>query len=213
MFALRWGLFLIGLVIFSSGISLTIEMQHLGVHPWDVLNVALYDKFGLTIGSWTVIIGILLVGVSYVLDKSYIKLGTLLNALVIGSFVDFFLWSGILPQATHTWTDVFFLFLGMVIMGVGGGVYNAGGVGSGPRDGFMLSISDKLGTSIGTVRIVTELSVLVLGLLLGGPVFIGTFIFTFVQSPIFQFTYNSLGKYVAHAESKSVLSQSNARAR
>ena len=203
MFALRWGLFFIGLVIFSGGISLTIKMQHLGVHPWDVLNIALYSKFGLTIGTWVVIIGILLVVVAYILDKSYIKLGTLLNALIVGSFVDFFLWSGILPEATHTWTDFLFMFIGMVVMGVGGGVYNAGGVGSGPRDGFMLSISDKTGASIGKVRIITELGVLVLGLLLGGPVFICTFIFTFVQSPIFQATYQSVGRYVNRAEQRA----------
>lgn len=35
------------------------------------------------------------------------------------------------------------------------------------RDGFMLSIADKLGAPIGRVRIITECSVLVLGLIIG----------------------------------------------
>lgn len=49
--AIRWGFFLVGIMIFSMGISLTIQVQHLGIHPWDVLTVGLYERFGLTIGT------------------------------------------------------------------------------------------------------------------------------------------------------------------
>lgn len=181
--------YLAGLVIFSYGIATAINVQHLGIHPWDVLSVGLYDMFGLSIGSWNIIIGFLLIGVALILDRSYIKIGTFINAVIIGMFVDFYLWVGLLPPATYTWTDVLIILAGIVIMGVGGGVYNAAKIGSGPRDGFMLSISDKTGWSIGRVRIITETSVLLIGLLIGGPVFVFTFVFTFVQSPIFQFTY------------------------
>jgi len=189
MIYIRSGVFLFGLAIFSFGISLTINMQHLGLHPWDVLSVAMYDKVGLSIGSWNIIIGIVLICVALILDRTYVKLGTFINAVIVGSLVDFYLWLDFLPTASHTWTDIVIISLGIIIMGVGGGVYNSAGVGSGPRDGFMLSISDRTGYSIGRVRIVTELGVLVIGLLIGGPVFIFTFIFTFIQSPIFQFVY------------------------
>lgn len=183
---------MIGVIIFAYGISLTIKMQHLGLHPWDVLSVGLYDQFGLTIGSWTVIIGFFLIFITFILDRSYIKFGTLLNMFLVGGFVDLYLFLDILPGATHTWTDFLLIIIGIAIMGVGGGIYNAARIGSGPRDGFMLSISDKTGFSIGKVRITVETGVLVIGLLIGGPVFIFTFIFTFVQSPIFQFVYLKL---------------------
>src|SRR5690625_644354 len=189
MIYIRSGVFLFGLAIFSFGISLTINMQHLGLHPWDVLSVAMYDKVGLSIGSWNIIIGIVLICVALILDRTYVKLGTFINAVIVGSLVDFYLWLDFLPTASHTWTDIVIISLGIIIMGVGGGVYNSAGVGSGPRDGFMLSISDRTGYSIGRVMIVTELCVLVIGLLIGGPVFVFTFIFTFIQSPIFQFVY------------------------
>ncbi|HLR42831.1 MAG TPA: YitT family protein [Pseudogracilibacillus sp.] len=181
--------FVIGLIVFSFGISLSIKMQYLGLHPWDVLSVGLYDKVGLSVGSWNIIIGIILIIVAFVLDRSYIKVGTFFNAILVGLFVDFYLWSGLLPDPSHLWLDITFMIIGIIIMGVGGGLYNAAKLGSGPRDGFMLSISDKTGYSIGRVRIVTETSILVLGLLIGGPVFLFTFIFTFIQSPIFQFSY------------------------
>src|SRR5699024_5721475 len=94
-----------------------------------------------------------------------------------------------LPDAGYVWIDGLIIIIGMIVMGIGGGVYNSAGLGSGPRDGFMLSISDKTGASVGKVRIITETIVLIIGLLIGGPVFVFTFVFTFVQSPIFQYVY------------------------
>src|SRR5699024_12788580 len=109
--------------------------------------------------------------------------------ICVRSFIELSVGLGVLPQSIHRWTDLLVMGLGIVVMGVGGGIYNAPGIGSGPRDGFMLSISDKTNLSIGKVRMIVETLVLVIGLLIGGPVFVFTFIFTFIQSPIFQFTY------------------------
>ncbi|RIU90125.1 YczE/YyaS/YitT family protein [Oceanobacillus picturae] len=197
---IRWSVFFFGLILFSIGISIAINMQHLGIHPWDVLNVALYEKLGLSIGSWAIIISVILIIVSWILDKSYIRLGTFLNGILVGVFVDFFLFLDFLPHASESWLDIIVIISGIILMGIGGGIYNSAGVGSGPRDGFMLSISDKLGASVGKVRIITECLVLLIGLLLGGPVFLFTFIFTFIQSPIFQFTYKLLGGHLNKME-------------
>ncbi|KKI90992.1 membrane protein, partial [Bacillus sp. SA1-12] len=175
--------------IFSYGISVAIQVQHLGIHPWDVLNIALFEKFGLTIGTWTVLVGLLLVVVSFFLDRSYINIGTFLNALAVGPLVDLFLYMEAFPRSSSVFTDVLVLFLGVVLMGIGGGMYSGARIGAGPRDGFMLSISDKLGMSISRVRIMVESLVLLLGWLLGGPVFIFTLVITFIQSPIYQYAY------------------------
>src|SRR5699024_85712 len=195
----RWSIYFIVIMIFSMGITITVNMQHLGIYPWDVLYVALFDLVGLSIGSWTIIISIVLIVISLTLDKSFIIIGTFLNAVLVGAFVDFYMWLDLLPKAAGSWTDIGSIVAGIVIMGLGGGIYNSAGVGSGPRDGFMLSISDKTGASIGKVRIITESAVLVLGLILSGPVFIFTFIFTFIQSPIFERTYLQMRRVVEWA--------------
>lgn len=187
--ALHWALFAIGIMLFSLGITMTINVKHLGIHPWEVLNVAFYEEVGLSIGSWSIIFSALLIVISLFLDRSYIRIGTFLNAFLVGLCVDAYLWLGFLPEANHAWTDVLVIISGIIIMGIGGGVYNAAGVGSGPRDGFMLSLSDKTGISIGRVRIMVESLVLVIGFLIGGPVFVFSLVFTFIQSPIFQMTY------------------------
>lgn len=192
--------YVIGLLIFSFGITLSIQMQYLGIHPWDVLSVGLFEKIGLTIGSWNIIIGFFLILVAFILDKSYIKVGTFTNAILVGVFVDFYMWTGLLPVPTNAIFDIFVMMIGIVLMGFGGGLYNAAQIGAGPRDGFMLSISDKVGMSIGKVRIITECTVLVIGFLIGGPIFIFTFIFTFIQSPIFQYSYEYFNQFLGKVE-------------
>ncbi len=182
----RYFLFFAGLVFFGLGNAIAVKVKHVGLHPWEVLNVALYNHFGLSIGTWSVICGLLLVIVSFVADRRYINIGTFLNALIIGPVMDFFLWLDILPRATHTWVDYLILLSGIVITGIGGGMYVAAGIGAGPRDGFMLSISDKTRFSVSQARMIVESLVLIIGLVLGGPVFIATFLYTFIQSPIFQ---------------------------
>ncbi|MFC4558973.1 YitT family protein [Virgibacillus kekensis] len=211
--AIRWAFFVIGLITFSFGISVTVNVQHLGIHPWDVLSVGLFELVGFTIGTWNIIIGFILIVVSWILDKSYIKLGTFLNAVLVGVFVDLFLWLDFLPKPGITWIDGIMMICGIVIMGVGGGLYNAARVGSGPRDGFMLSMADKLGAPIGRVRIYTESSVLVLGLLLGGPVFIFTFIFTFIQSPIFQYVFHRFDRLIEGIAERMKLKSSSPSSR
>lgn len=198
----RIAMYLFGVMLFSLGISITIKMQHLGIHPWDVLNVGMFDHFGLSIGTWNIIIGFLLIIVCFFLDRSYVRVGTFSNAILIGLFVDFYLWLDILPSTTNLGLDIIVMITGIVVMGIGGGMYNAAGLGFGPRDGFMTAMAERMKVSISRMRIYIELLVLVIGFLIGGPVFIFTLIFTFVQSPIFQFSLRRLTRVMETVEVK-----------
>jgi uncharacterized protein len=182
----QYCLFFLGLTFFGLGNAIAVKVKYVGLHPWEVLNVALYEHFGFTIGTWGVVCGLILILISFFVARSYINIGTILNALCIGPIMDFFLWLDILPKATHTWVDYVILLVAIVITGIGGGMYVAAGIGAGPRDGFMLSISDKTRLSVSQARIMVESFVLIIGFLLGGPVFIATFVYTFIQSPVFQ---------------------------
>lgn len=181
----QYFLFFLGLIFFGLGLAIAVNVKYLGLHPWEVLNVALYQLYGMTIGTWSVVSGLVLITFAAFIDRTYINIGTFLNAICIGPIMDFFLWLDILPKADQTWTDYFILLLGIVITGIGGGMYVAAGIGAGPRDGFMLSISDKTGLSVSKARIIVESLVLIIGFLLGGPVFIASIVYTFIQSPVF----------------------------
>jgi uncharacterized membrane protein YczE len=192
-YIIRYTFYFAGLILFGLGAAFTVKVQYLGLHPWDVLNVALFDIFGISIGFWSVVVGLLLIGVSYFSARKYINIGTFLNALLIGPILDFFLWTDWLPDPSNTWTDYLILVLGIFIIGLAGGLYVSGGVGAGPRDGFMLAVSERSGFSVRKARIIVESIVLVIGFLLGGPVFWTTFFYTFVLSPIFQASLKFFG--------------------
>lgn len=188
---IRYVFYFTGLILFGLGVAISVKVKYLGLHPWDVLNVALFDKFGLSIGTWSIIVGLILIGISLLVSKKYVNIGTFLNALLIGPIMDFFLWIDVLPDASHDWTDYLLLITGIVLIGIGGGLYVSGGVGAGPRDGFMLSMSERTRLSVSKARILVESIVLIIGWLLGGPVFWVTFVYTFILSPIFQFSLKS----------------------
>src|SRR5690625_2999363 len=117
----RWGFFLGGLIIMSLGISMTIKGQRLGVGPWDVLHVGLYNKFGLSIGSWNIITGLLIILFVSLVLREWPKLGTWINMITIGFFIDLFNW--LLPEITTLWGQTIIFVLGTIIMGYGAGIY------------------------------------------------------------------------------------------
>lgn len=159
----------------------------------------LYNSLGITIGSWNLIISAILIIITYLIDRSYIKIGTFINAIISSIFVDLFLMLDIVPQTTSTWMD-FIILAGITVLGIGGGIYNSVRMEAGARDGIMLAISVKSGASIRKVRIITEMGVLLIGWIIGDPIFIFTIIFTFIQSPIFQYVYLKFKNILNNAE-------------
>lgn len=159
-------------MVLSLGITMTIKGQRLGIGPWDVLHVGLYENFGLSIGTWGIITGFIIIVTTAAVLKQWPQLGTWLNMLLIGIFIDVFNW--LLPDI-HTLVGQTSIFVfGVLVMAYGVGIYVSPNVGAGPRDSLMLILVEKLGISVKIVRTGIEVIVAVLGWLLGGPVGIGT---------------------------------------
>lgn len=181
-FILRWSFFGFGLIVLALGIALTVEGKILGIGPWDVLHYGLFLQFGLSIGSWSIITGFLLLTISSIAMKGLPKIGALLNMFLLGLFIDLFIW--LLPNIYSFIGAVFAFILGVVLIGYGIGLYVSADLGSGPRDSVMIMIVDKTGWSIKWVRNAMEVIVLILGFTLGGPVGFGTVIIAFFLGPI-----------------------------
>jgi uncharacterized membrane protein YczE len=64
------------------------------------------------------------------------------------------------------------------LVGLASGLYIGAGFGHGPRDGLMMALTLRTGWSVRRIRTLIEMSVLVLGWLMGGTVGIGTIIVT-----------------------------------
>ncbi|OEF98936.1 hypothetical protein BHF71_03060 [Vulcanibacillus modesticaldus] len=177
-------IFFLGIIILSLGIAMIIE-ANLGVSSWDVLHIGLYNILGLTIGTWSIIVSLTVIIITFILDKKMISIGTVLNMIFVGVFIDLFLY--LLPTMERLFFQYMYLFVGILLMGMGAGLYITANLGAGPRDSLMLVLSKKYQMSIGKIKTIMELLVLIVGWILGGPVYIGTLIVSVLIGPIIQF--------------------------
>ena len=183
----RLSLFTIGLLIMSLGIVWLI-LADLGATPWDVLHVGLFYQFGLTIGSWSIIVGFFVLGISAVLMKERPKFGAFLNMLLLGIFMDFYLMLPFMVTPNSLFGKIVMFVLGMLIYSYGMGIYISAQLGAGPRDSFMLAIMERTGWKVSHVRRGMEVIVLIIGWSLGGPVHVGTIIFSILIGTIVGFS-------------------------
>ena len=193
---LRWSFFIFGLMVLAFGISLTIEGKYLGIGPWDVFHYGLFNKFGFTIGTWSIISGFLLLLISSIFNKAWPKIGAFLNMLFLGLFIDLF--NLILPSIASLAGATIAFIIGVVLIGYGIGLYVSADFGAGPRDSFMLLIVERTGWSIPLVRNGIEVLIFLLGWMLGGPVGIGTVLIAFGLGPILGFSIPQCKKLMAY---------------
>lgn len=161
----------------SLGIVLTIRAE-LGTSPWDVLHIGLYYQLGLTIGTWAIIVGGTILLLSSIFTKKWPQAGAIVNMLTVGIFIDLYLMMPFIQTPSSAAGKTLMLLMGIIVMGYGIGVYISAGCGAGPRDTLMLALVGKTGMKVSRIRSGIELIVLLIGWLLGGPVFIGTIVCT-----------------------------------
>lgn len=181
----RYTMFIIGLFSLALGICFLIHAG-LGTATWDVLHIGLALNSPLSIGTWVQIVGVGMIAISCWLERSWPKIGTLLNTLIVGSFINLILSWQIIPTFDDLFKSSLLFLIGIFLMGNGSGMYVATNIGAGPRDGLTLVLSKKLNLSIRVVRTILEGTALLIGWLIGGPVAIGTFISVFLIGPVLQ---------------------------
>jgi uncharacterized membrane protein YczE len=152
----------------------------LGVDPWDVLHQGLSRRIGLGVGTWTVIVGALVL-LLWIPLRQRPGFGTLSNVLVIGWVIDVVL--AVVPAPHAIVPRVALLLSGVVLNGIATGAYIGAGLGPGPRDGLMTGLAAR-GHSIRVVRTGIELSVLAAGAALGGTVGVGTVVYALGIGPL-----------------------------
>lgn len=176
--------FIAGIIVLSLGVALTIKGQMLGVGSWDVLHVGLQKNFGLTIGAWSILLGLFILAIDSFFSKRLPKFGTYLDMFLSGIFIDIFLFT--LPDAHGLFEQSIAFVLGILLLGFGCGMYMVANLGVGPRDTLMLLLVHRLGWSVNRARTTMEVTVAVLGFFLGGPVGLGTVLMAFGLGPIVQ---------------------------
>lgn len=166
------------------GVSLALMVRaDLGLAPWDVLHSGLIRHVPLTLGQAVIVLSFVVL-VLWIPLREKPGLGTVANAFVIGLSADATL-------ALVEPPDLIALRIGMmaggiVLCGFATAFYIGAQLGRGPRDGLMTGLRRRTGLSLRLVRTALEVSVVVIGLLLGGSLGIGTVLFALTIGPVAQ---------------------------
>jgi uncharacterized membrane protein YczE len=178
----RFPRLMLGLVLCGVAFALIVQAD-LGLDPWDVLHQGVSDHTGISIGVVSILVGVVVL-IGWIPLRERIGLGTVANALTIGSVMDVVI--PLLPDHPTPAVRWVMLVAGLVIAGPGIAMYIGARLGPGPRDGIMTGVAQR-GPSIRLVRTVIELTALAVGFALGGTVGIGTVLFAVTVGPNAQF--------------------------
>lgn len=172
--AVRLASLFFGLAVIAAGIDAQIESR-LGLAPWDVFHQGLSRHSPLTIGQASIAVGLGMMVVAWLLGQPP-GLGTVANAIVIGSLMDVF--------RRFAWVEALsgspvavrapLLVCGVALFAIGSAFYIGAAFGAGPRDSTMLVLSRRTGRRIAVVRGGLELTALAAGWVLGGTAGLGT---------------------------------------
>jgi uncharacterized membrane protein YczE len=179
--------FAAGVVLLGAGIALTVEAR-LGLSPFDVLHQGIARRTGLSFGTVVVAVGAVILLLWIPLRQPF-GIGTVLNTLTVGFVIDLALL--VLPGPDQLMWRGLMLGAGILVTGVGMGLYIGAGLGPGPRDGLMTGIAAR-GHALWLVRTVIELTALAAGWALGGTIGVGTVLFAFAIGPLGHFFLDRL---------------------
>lgn len=179
-----------GLFLFALGIVMTVN-ANLGVSPWDVFHQGLSKTFGITLGRANIITGLFIIVLDVALGQT-IGWATIMNMLLIGTFIDILMLNNLVPVFDSFIPSLIMLLLGVLIEGYGCYIYISGGMGAGPRDGLMVVLTRRTGKSVRLIKSAIEIIVVTVGILLGGKFGIGTLIMALFGGMIFQFAFKTV---------------------
>jgi uncharacterized membrane protein YczE len=184
---------LLGLLFVGTGIGMVLQAG-LGVASWDVLNVALSQRFGLPLGVVAVMVGLLAGGAAIGLGarpspRSLVPLPVVSPVLELAVRT--------VPTPGTLIGQFALLLSGMIVLAVGVGGYIGSENGAGPADLLFLSLAEK-GLPVWAARVSLDGTVVLTGWLLGGPVGIGTILVTAGIGPMIALTLRWFDLFLAH---------------
>ena len=175
----------IGLVLYGVSTALFVH-ANLGADPWDVFHLGVAKQLNISFGTVIIATGaaVLLLWIPL---RQMPGLGTISNVIVLGLAADATL--AVLPPLESLPARSLLLAGAVVMNAIATGMYIGAGFGPGPRDGLMTGLHARTGWSLRGIRTAIEVSVLLIGWLLGGKVGVGTVVYAFAIGPLIQLVF------------------------
>ncbi|ASW43925.1 YczE/YyaS/YitT family protein [Clostridium isatidis] len=188
----RLSIFLLGAFILTLGVSLIIKGD-LGAGSWDSVNVGLYNKIGLSIGTFAFIIAIFMVIIAGILRKGKFNFYTLITAFILGYLTDF--WIFILNKLltfNNIYIRILYLLCGIVILSFGLALYLIPNLAPNSLDDCMMAFRERFNLGVGISKVITDTIGIIIAFIVSGPIGLGTILITFSVGPLTNIIYNKL---------------------
>ncbi len=170
--------------LFLYGVSLALMVRGaLGLAPWDVLHSGFIRHVPMTLGQAVVLFSFVVL-VLWIPLREMPGLGTISNAIVVGLSADATL--AVLDRPEAMAGRLGLMVGGVLLCGLASALYIGAQLGRGPRDGLMTGLARRTGLSLRLVRTGLEVAVVVIGLLLGGVLGVGTEVYALAIGPLTQ---------------------------
>ena len=182
----------LGLTIAHLGVTLFL-LANLGADPFNVFVQGIFRTTSQipgwplqTHGNTHIAICFLIIIALLFIDRTYIKIGTVLCMIFGGPIIDFFtaILSGPFENVNSLVLKIIVNGLGCVILAFGMTIVMKSDAGTGPNDLVGIVLSDKLKKNFGVIRIIVDVSFVAIGFILGGSLGIGTLICAFLVGPV-----------------------------
>lgn len=173
---------LIGLFLYGASMALVIRAS-LGLIPWDVLHVGIIQHVPTSFGVMTILVS-LAVLLIWIPLKQRPGLGTIANAFLVGLSADLTLY--LMPDLDALAIRIPLLLGAIVLNALATALYVGAQLGPGPRDGLMTGLARVSGRSIRLVRTSIEVTVVLIGFILGGTAGLGTVLYAVAIGPLTQ---------------------------
>lgn len=173
---------LFSFLVVAVGIVL-VRLSNLGLVSWGVLHDGLSKSTGLPFGFITQSLGLIILVLTLFI-KVYPGLGTLLNLIFIGTFIDLFEEYNFLVYSELLSIRFLYYGVGLMLMCFGMALYISCEMGIGPRDGLLIGIVRLTNINVRIVKPIIEIIITTIGYLLGGTVGIGSIIGMFLSGYI-----------------------------
>jgi len=172
----------VGLVMYGVSLALMVRGD-LGLAPWDVLHSGVIQHIPITLGQAVIVLSFVVL-VLWIPLKEKPGIGTISNAIVVGLSADGTL--ALLDRPDAMVPRVALMLGGVLLCGLATAVYVGAQLGRGPRDGLMTGLHRRTGLSLRLVRTGLEVTVVLIGLAMGGVLGVGTLVYAFGIGPIAQ---------------------------
>ena len=183
---------IVGSVIAAYGITLALYAGFGGATLavlWQGISKTAHISIGMA--SFLVALGMILFVLIY--DRSQIHIGTIIYQVVYSGCVDLF--ANCHRYSSHMWINFMIMLVGVVLFAVGTGLYASASLGRGSYEAVTFALAEKNKWQVKVVRMISDILVVVIGVLLGGRFGICTIVTVLISGPIIQFVNEKVKQF------------------